>query len=280
MKSLIKAVLKSLHIYHPLHFFYRGVIGYCTKKYYQFAYAKYKGSGFTCNFCNASYTHFVPEYPFESIAAAISDNQVIAGYGENVFCPNCMSKNRERLLLAVIEDQLDINGKKVLHFSPEQKLYDRIKIKAQVTTVDIAPDFYRNIDRNIKQADATKLAFADGRFEMIIANHILEHIPDDMQALREMLRVLQPGGLAILQVPYSNTLLHTIEDVTISDPEKQERLYGQKDHVRIYALHDYLQRLLLAGFSVRRLTGDALAAYRKYAIQENEDVFLCYKSCS
>ena len=277
MMPIFKKILQQLVIYHPLQTLYRACIATATNRYYQLTYAKYKGKGFICNFCNVSYERFVPEYPYPAIANAINSHDVIAGYGPNVYCPNCMSKNRERLLLAVFENMLQIDDKTILHFSPEKNLYNYLATKANVTTVDIVPGFYKKIDNAILYADATNLQFKDADFEMVIANHILEHIPEDTTAIKEMYRVLQPGGVAILQVPYSEKLTATIEEPHINNAVKQEQLFGQKDHVRIYALTDYIQKLTNCGFKVTVLTPKMLAPFAKHGTQPRESVLLCYK---
>jgi SAM-dependent methyltransferase len=289
MNPGLKSFLQKLHLYHPLQTAYRSALSFLTLRYHRLQYAKYKGSGFTCNFCGATYTKFVPEYPTPDIAPAINDNHVIAGYGENVFCPYCGSKNRERLIKAVSQTHLQIQNKKILHFSPEHHLYRFLKETAaattaaatattNITTADIAPGFYHHIDAAITYADATCLPFADATTDIVIANHILEHIPDDLKAIKEIFRVLTPGGVAILQVPYSPTILHTLEDPAINDPQQQAKRFGQKDHVRIYALNDYIRRLGSAGFQVRQLIPSDLSAFRIHAIQPDEIVFLGYKS--
>lgn len=277
MKAGLKNVLQQINLYHPLHNFYRSVIDLAICHYYKLVYLKYKGKGFTCNFCQATYQKFVPEYPALDIAAAINTNEVIAGYGKNVYCPNCISKNRERLLLAVIQNMLSIENKTILHFSPEKHLYNYLKSRAIVTTVDIMPGFYTNIDNSISYANATSLHFKNGSFDIIIANHIFEHIPEDQKAMKELYRVLNVGGTAVLQVPYSEKLETTIEDPFLNDPKKQARLFGQKDHVRIYALTDYIKRLQIAGFTVEVLSYKMLQQFKAYAIQEKENVVLCYK---
>jgi SAM-dependent methyltransferase len=284
MKEHLKSFLKTLHLYHPLQSAYRSGLSYIRNQYFKRTYARYKVIGqppssdfFECNFCGARYNKFVPEYPAPDIATAINKNSVIAGFGENVYCPNCGSKNRERLIKAILQTYTTIEGKKILHFSPEKHLYNFIKRSAPVTTADITPSFYRNIDKNILQADATNLPFGDGAFDLLIANHILEHIPEDQAAMKEMYRVLNDKGLAILQVPYSETLDTTLEEPDIKDPIRQAAQYGQKDHVRIYAKNDYIQRLRKAGFHVNVLTPERLAPFRIHAIQENESVFLCSK---
>ena len=277
MKEQFKTLLKKLDLYHPLQTSWRSGLSFLRNQYLRRAFAKYKGSGFQCNFCGASYTTFVPEYPTPDIKNAITNNHVIAGFGENVYCPNCLSKNRERLVKAVLQNHVSLEGKKILHFSPEKPLFNFIKGAATVTTVDITPGFYRNIDNAILYADATNLPFTDGAFDILIANHILEHIPDDRTAMKELFRVLKGKGLAILQVPYSETIPITFEEPHINDPIRQATLFGQKDHVRIYSKADYIQRLQEAGFQVNLLTPETLAPFRIYAIQENESVFLCSK---
>jgi SAM-dependent methyltransferase len=277
MKELLKKWLKKANIYHPLQRFYRSSLSVVKKNYYRSTWYRFRGKGYTCNYCGAEYKKFVPEYPGPDIAEPLEVHSVVAGYGDNVFCPNCLSKNRERLLKAVIAEYLPISGKKILHFSPERNLYRWLRQQAAVTTVDLVPGFYRDIDSRIAIADATQLTFADSSFDIVIANHILEHIPDDKKAMREIYRVLGPQGVAILQVPYSETLAATIEEPDISDPDRQAARFGQKDHVRIYALRDYVQRLEAAGFRVRLLDPSALSAFRPYAIQESETVILCYR---
>lgn len=132
------------------------------------------------------------------------------------------------------------------------------------------PGYYRSVE-GIKKADVTQLQFEDNQFDIVLANHVMEHIPDDKAAMAELFRVLKAGGTAILQIPYSENLLHTIETPHINDAGLQEKLYGQKDHVRIYALHDYIDRLKRTGFEVINILYKDLQPFYKYAIQQNED---------
>ena len=280
MKEYLKTLLKKLRLYQPLQSTYRAVLDGIRIQYLRIAYAKYatgKPPFFQCNFCGATYKKFVPEYPGPDIAPAINDNHVIAGFGDNVYCPRCLSRNRERLLKAVLESHLSIAEKQILHFSPEKHLYKFLSTVAHVTTVDLTPGFYRNIDSAVRYADATGLPFPDNSFDVLIANHVLEHIPEDAKAMKEMFRVLRSNGFAILQVPYSETLPTTIEEPFIKDPARQAALYGQKDHVRIYSKTDYIHRLRQAGFQVNTLSPETLSPFRIYAIQENECAFLCRK---
>jgi SAM-dependent methyltransferase len=276
MKTAVKSFLKAVRIYHPLQSTYRRLLFSAGLIGWRLRYGKYKGKGYRCNFCGARYERFVPEWPGPEVGPVLNELEVIAGYGENVFCPWCGSKNRERLVKAVMEP-LVAGNKKILHFSPERHLYRWLAARAAVTTVDLEPGFFRSVDQGVRYADATKLDFGDNSFDMVVANHVLEHIGDDLVAMAEMFRVLKPRGTAILQVPYSPTLSRSLEDATVTDPHERARRFGQRDHVRIYALGDYIRRLEAAGFRVQLASPDELASFRDFAIQPGESVILGWK---
>jgi len=272
LKELLKNILKKLGLYYFLQGNYRQLLFNLHKFICRIKYAKYKGTGFQCNSCGASYSKFVSSYPSAENANAITINKVIAGYGENILCPACLSTARERLIIAILKKDSKISGKKVLHFSPEKNIYNFIKINNEVITADIEPLFYKGIDKKIKKedADATKLSFNTGSFDLVIGNHIMEHIPNDAMALQEIYRILKPGGRAILQIPYSEKISSTIEEPGINNPEKQSALYGQKDHIRIYLFSDYISRLQHAGFETTVIQYSSLQQFYTFAIQNKE----------
>ena len=273
MHNSIKHILQWLNWYHPLQHRYRAFIQRSLLAKYRKAYQPYKGSGFTCNVCHAVYSRLVPHHPSSDNKTALEKNNVIAGYGENILCPNCLSNARERLVIAMLQSKIPFAGKQILHLSPEQPVYKCISASAHVTTADFVPGFYRHIDPQVQFQDLHQLTYPNNYFDLLIGNHILEHIPDDALAMRELYRVLKPGGTAILQVPYSETIHQTLETPTISDPKQQSLLYGQQDHVRIYAKEDYAMRLRVAGFKVHIIGYDALQHFYKYAIQQGECFF-------
>jgi SAM-dependent methyltransferase len=130
---------------------------------------------------------------------------------------------------------------------------------------------------DVIEIDLLALDCQDGVFDLIICNHVLEHIVDDRRAIREIHRVLKPTGTAILQVPLSKTTRKTEEDFEITDPEEREKLYGQPDHVRLYGL-DYVDRLAECGFEVDILDIAADPKYNKAKLCKSEELYICSKS--
>jgi len=136
---------------------------------------------------------------------------------------------------------------RLLHIAPEKNLQKALKAFSKIKYIsgDLNPLV---ADRKI---DITDINFKDNYFDFIIRNHVLEHIVDDQKAMRELFRVLKPGGEAILQVPISryNYNKETFEDFSITSPEERKIYFGQKDHVRMYG-KDYKRRLESIGFKV------------------------------
>lgn len=174
------------------------------------------------------------------------------GYGKqrsNALCPGTFSLERHRQLWLWLENETDFFSKKlsVLHIAPEQCFISRFKKQKNLDYV--TADLHSPIV-DVK-ADICHLPFADNAFDVILCNHVLEHIPDDAKAMRELYRVLRPGGFGVLQVPLKNSLDKTFEDPGITDPKERQRLFGQYDHVRQYGM-DYFHRLEEAGFRTER----------------------------
>lgn len=270
-------VLKKAGIYHPLQRTYRQGIQKVQKFLRKRKYSIYKGSGFLCNICGNSYERFIDDFPSAENREAIARNNVMAGYGKNIICPNCGSTARERLVLLMLDQHFNIAGQKVLHLSPEKYIYNFMKLKADVVTADLHPGFYRHIEAKTQKVNLLRLPFETEVFDLVVGNHILEHIPDDKTAMREIFRVLKTGGRAILQVPYSTSISQTVESPTLLGPKEQSRLFGQKDHVRIYNFDDYIRRLQQAGFKVNFLTAAELEVFAIHAIQEGENFLMIYK---
>lgn len=128
------------------------------------------------------------------------------------------------------------------------------------------------------KADGCYLPFADNSFDFMVQFHVLEHIPDDAAAIREMSRVMKPGGIAIVQVPYRATV-PTDEDINASPEERIER-FGQVDHIRYYGF-DFIDRLTDNGFDATYLTASDVvgeADRERCNILANDPIWVCRPS--
>jgi SAM-dependent methyltransferase len=136
----------------------------------------------------------------------------------------------------------------VLHVAPDFGLYLWLKRQPGVvyTGADIDASRYRHIER-FRQTDLTAAPFATDSFDLVICSHVLEHVPDDAAAFREIARILRPGGRALLLVPFALDGKGTDEDPGLADPEERNRRFGQWDHVRLYDHGDFLDRMRQAG---------------------------------
>ncbi|MBX0330763.1 methyltransferase domain-containing protein [Oscillochloris sp. ZM17-4] len=124
--------------------------------------------------------------------------------------------------------------------------------------------------------DITRLPQSDQSIDIIYCSHVLEHVPDDRKAMRELYRILKREGWAILLVPI--TVGQTIEDPTITDPAERLRLFGQDDHVRRYG-PDYVDRLREVGFIVDVITPANLSSpeeiVRAGLSPESGEIYYC-----
>jgi SAM-dependent methyltransferase len=211
----------------------------------------YFGTFFRCPVCGASVRKLLPggqEFP------VLGELDVVGGgLREQDVCPVCFSNSRTRLVHCYLTRDSELPAgrelTRVLHFAPERGIAEWLLRLRSVHYVaaDITPARYEFASST--QMDVTRIGFPDAHFDLVICNHVLEHVPDDRLAMREICRVLKPAGRAILQVPISLKLTTTLEDPAITEARDRERVFGQWDHVRIYG-PDYPERLCQAGFSV------------------------------
>jgi len=177
----------------------------------------------------------------------IKEKQIVGGGKRNAQCPVCRSSDRVRLLYLFLKNRTEIFTKqtKLLHIAPEKPL-ERIFRKSEnikYLTTDLEKE---NV---MEKMDITDIKYTENSFDAIICNHVMEHIPDDLKAMKELYRVLKPEGWAIMQVPFSKIMDSTFEDSSVKSEKEREKIFGQMDHVRIYG-KDYSERLKKAGFKV------------------------------
>lgn len=216
----------------------------------------YRGDSVTCPCCGKDFDRLVTH---RGVA--------------NVRCPACGSMERHRLLWLYLQQRTDLYTRRfhVLHMAPEastQRLLRRL------------PNIhYVSADLNSwcadVQCDIQQLPFDDESFDVVICNHVLEHIPDDRRAMSELLRVMAPGGWAVLMCPIGRDRDTTLEDPDVRIPADALRVYGQEDHVRLYG-SDYRERLAEAGFDVsvhHFLDEIDPEVVERYALRRQHDLF-------
>jgi SAM-dependent methyltransferase len=201
---------------------------------------------------------------------------VVGSDVENFSCPWCHSHDRERHLFLYLKASgllSFIKGKRVLHFAPEMHLFPFIE--------EAEPDVLIGCDLHpwtpgMVKVDLMALPYTDGYFDLLIANHVLEHVEDDRLAVAEIARVLKPGGYAILQTPYSEVLERTWEDPGIRSGQARLEAFGQEDHVRLFG-KDIFDRFAQRGLeSEVQLHDELLSDYcpQVFGLNKREPFFL------
>jgi SAM-dependent methyltransferase len=222
--------------------------------------AIYRGNSVECPCCGGRFSRFMPGI----------------GHRAARVCPRCGAQERHRALWLYMRERTDLLARNIsiLHWAPEYAL--------QRSLSELPNAFYVSADLGGDEAmqhmDITDVPFKDGAFDLIVCVHVLEHVPDDRRAMREMVRVLRPGGTALLLVPI---VLEqpTLEDPSIATPEQRREHYWQEDHVRLYG-GDFRDRLAEEGFEVKVdgwiRTLDQ-ATLDRYGLFPLEDVYVCAK---
>ena len=229
------------------------------------------GLRYRCPFCHLRFRRLEPRGRDLPVYEELG---IIGGGLREVECPWCRSNDRERLLYLFLRRHTDLFRRpmRVLHFAPEARLRRRIEpVAAEYTPADL------NMP-GTERIDVTNIDRPDDSFDLVICSHVLEHVPDDRAGMRELRRVLAPGGFAVLQVPIATRAEHTDEELTPVSPDERAKRFGDPSHVRLYAEADYVARLNAAGFAVRAddaVTLVGARAVKRYALEPTEKVFLC-----
>ncbi len=211
-----------------------------------------------CSVCERPVGSFLP-LPACYREAAERHGFVHFGLGETInlveySCPHCGASDRERLYALFLDQAVGSASDKqpigLIHFAPESALSQRIRRLGKFD--------YRTADPTMGNVDdrvdiTNMLAYRDEEFDCFICSHVLEHVADDRRAFGELWRILKPGGWGILMVPVMTHLERTLEDPTANTESQRWRLFGQGDHVRLYAKRDYLSRIQGAGFIVNEM---------------------------
>ena len=222
----------------------------------------YKGNNVNCPICDGNFSKFLP---YGNIGA------------KNRLCPKCLSLERHRLLWLYLNNRTNFFKErlKVLHIAPEQAFFRRFR---KLNNLEyITADLFSPL-ADIKM-DIQNIPLDDNSFDVVICNHVLEHIDDEFKAVSEVYRILKPGGWAILQVPIDFNRQITFEDKTITSAKDREKYFGQYDHVRFHGL-DYPERLRKSGFKVvedNYVSGFDDKEIEFHRLPKQEIIYLCVK---
>ena len=173
---------------------------------------------------------------------------------ETYSCSNCGASDRERLYAYWLQAE-NAAGRlsefqNVIHFAPEAALSKFIRHSGVFENYQTADLMMDGVDHKV---DLLDLPFANDHFDFFICSHVLEHVEDDRRAIRELHRITRKNGRGILMAPIIVGLRETVEDPSAKSEEDRWRLFGQFDHVRLYAHDDYVQKIEEAGFSLQQL---------------------------
>ena len=173
-----------------------------------------------------------------------------ASMDQEVICPVCGSLPRHRILVSWMQERRDLfMGKEILHFAQERcvrRWMDRNHLSA------VTADLYQPADLKL---DIEDTGLQDGAYDVIICNHVLEHVSDFRKALRELRRILRPDGMILLSFPVDEKLETVYEDESISTEEGRREHFGQNDHLRVFGA-DSTALLESFGFTAEEIRGE------------------------
>ncbi|MBV8666790.1 MAG: methyltransferase domain-containing protein, partial [Burkholderiaceae bacterium] len=233
-----------------------------------------------CCICDHHVLRFLPYRGWRDLPPLILALEGVGSDVRQFGCPRCASHDRERhlaLYFSKLAIYARMAGATILHFAPERHLSRLIRERgpARYVKCDLYP-----VAPDVVKIDMMDIPFPDQTFDIIIANHVLEHVGDDLSALKELYRVCKTGGIAILQTPYSAKLHSTLSDPGVDSDQARLQLYGQEDHVRLYG-RDIFERFSSVGFVAKVAShADVLSDVdaQRYGVNRAEPLFLFTRS--
>jgi SAM-dependent methyltransferase len=231
-----------------------------------FAPIMYRGNKVECPVCEKSFSKF------------LSYGSDVA-HRENVLCPYDLTLERHRLMWLYLKNESNFftaEKLNVLHVAPEQCFIHLFKKQANLNylTGDLVSPI---ADIHF---DLHSIPLEDNRFDVVFCNHVMEHVDDPIKCMKELFRVMKPGGWAIMQVPQDMSREVTYEDPTITSPDEREKHFWQKDHVRLFG-RDYPQWLEKSGFTVKTYDVSKVlddATIKRFCLIKHELLFIAFKN--
>lgn len=210
-----------------------------------------------CPVCDEKVSHFnrLPDYFFELLDKYQNIHSIFNFETINILkysCPNCGSADKDRLYAIFLKkkfSEIDHSHKyKIIDFAPSKGLATLIK-NFNFLDYRSADLFMEGVDDKV---DLTNLIiYKDESVDFFLCSHILEHIHDDVKAIKELYRVIKNGGWGILMVPISLSLKAIYENPEIITEEDRWKHFGQNDHVRVYSKQGFIDRIKSVGFYIK-----------------------------
>jgi SAM-dependent methyltransferase len=240
------------------------------------------GNAFRCPVCGSGLRRFKPiwksyvrklqEYGFVHPLSAFETFNA-----EAYTCPACDASDRERLYALYLEERFSQlqPGRKYtfIDFAPSPALSRKLRTNPLLNyrTADL---LRANVDDTVDISNMT--IYGDASVDIFLCSHILEHVPDDRRAMRELRRVLRPDGVGLVMVPLIIGVDETREDAALNTPEQRWKHYCQDDHLRLYGRRDFIARLEAAGLRVSQLGIEHFGAeaFRRAGVHSNSILYV------
>jgi len=230
-----------------------------------FAPILYRGNKVECPVCEKSFSKFL-SYGSE------------VAHRENVLCPYDLTLERHRLMWLYLKNESNFftaEKLNVLHIAPEQCFLHIFKKQKNLNYLT------GDLESPIADIhfDLHQIPLEENRFDVVFCNHVMEHVNDPIQCMKEIYRVMKPGGWAIMQVPQDMSRAITNEDPSITSRAEREKHFWQKDHVRLFG-RDYPQWMVKAGFKVDIYDTEQKiepAVIEKYRLLKDELLYIAKK---
>lgn len=234
----------------------------------------------------------IPKQLFEPLLDFYYYIQSIGYSGNNYYCPICESKlrifkskscpkcgagirHRTLWLFLLRKTNFFKSELDVLHFAPEHCFFK--KMKNQHNIKYLSADL--GSPRAMVEIDMTNIKYPDNYFDVLISSHVLEHVDDDLKAMKELYRVQKKDGWAIHLAPIDYSRIDTYEDPLIKSPKERQKIYGHYDHKRLYGT-DYKVRLKSAGFNVEVFKTEDFCDEKEIinmGLKKETEIFYCKK---
>lgn len=234
-----------------------------------------------CVVCGHRVPAFLPwRGGWPAAPALMRELEMVGSDLDRFACPRCGANDRDRHLRLYLERSGLIGrfrSARILHFAPEPWLRSWLSAlaPAEYVSADLHPTH-----PEVRRIDVQEIPFESGRFDVVIANHVLEHVDDLGVATAEIARVMAARGIAILQTPWCRGLATTVEDAGVVSPAARLQLYGQEDHVRLFG-RDVYGRIAKGGLQANIMPHSSILADIDpdiYGVNPLEDLMLFVRS--